>query len=342
MTKVLITGATAQQCNPVLHQRSVNFAGLMHDTLHKAGVEVTWQDPSSSFESIELEQFDHVLVGISSPLSLAANRSYAALNLIGQLYDDPRLSLFIDAPDPNNITRGLQAVKKNPQTLTKELFSYRKDYEKMSDPVYRVRAFAVCEALRSQPWPRVLVPAFPWVSQAQIEAELPSGAMFKSVQVNLDASIVSEFSKNIYDDPKEDRWMAERGINRKWLSNLALSQPVLSLKSDYRQELNEYFASRLQTSTGFLHAPGRKGLTWWTPKIAIALSQGTPVFSAWRETGTLLGGAWNVLPGTFESFSEESKRNLGQAQCESYIAAISTEEESALRLFEALGLETVS
>lgn len=302
-----------------------------------SGVEVTWQDPS---ESIDLEQFDKVLIGVSSPLALGSNRVYGSYAMIQRLWGDPRLRLFIDAPDPNNITRGLASVNRKPSSLTKDFFSYRKDFKRMEDPTFRYRVLAACEALRNQEWPEVIAPALPWMTRAQLEGELPDGAMYRSVPVNLDQIILDRYrDEETLDRARESRWMVERGTNRKWVKSLALSQPVLSMRSDYRQSLNPYYVDRLGTARGLLHSPVRKGLCWWSPKVAMALSQNTPVFTSWREAGGFLGEPWNVLPGTFEYLTQDSQLEIGQKQYDTYAEAISNGDQTKASLFKTLDME---
>jgi hypothetical protein len=338
--KVLITGSTANQSNPVTHERSTNFAGLLTHALTIAGCDVTWEDPSVSLRRSQLDQYDRVLVGVASPLALGSNRIYGALGVINELWGDPTLFLYTDVPDVNNIARGLESVSRNPRSLTKEFFSYRKDYDLACSPRGKVDLFSACSKLRDEEWPTTLVPGFPWTYASQFERDLPAGAEDQVQTINLDSFIIDRFdAPTPHDDlTREARWMAERGADKKWLKSLALSYPVLSLRSDHRVNLHSYTTDRLRTAAGFLHSPSRRGAVWWSPKVAISLSQRTPVFTQWRVS-KVLGDSWAALPGTFEAMSQEEAQQLSESQYDLYLDAILGMKQAAHSLLEILNLE---
>lgn len=335
--RVLITGSTAQQCNPMNHQRAANFTGLLVELFEKSGASVVWQEPSVSLTREDTASFDHILVGLSSPLQIGSNRLYGALSLISDLWNDPRLTLFIDAPDPNNITRGLASVARNSDALFKDFFKARKDYELVKEPKYRLKILNACGLLATKEWPVTLVPALPWSTTAQFEEDLPLGARGHVVLVSLDDILLNRFGSSATrtTKPRDCRWMAERGSNKKWLKSLELSNPVLSLRADYRMDLNLYLPDRLSTATGLLHAPTRKNKTWWSPKVAISLSQGTPVFTAWQHSISL-GAEWAVLPSVYEKMPGDEQRDVAAAQVESYRKAAPTSTQTAYKLTRIL------
>lgn len=336
--RVLITGSTAQQCNPTNHQRASNFTGLLAELFEKSGVSVVWQEPSLSLSKEDYRSFDHILVGLASPLQIGSNRLYGALGIISDLWDDPRLTLFIDQPDPNKITRGLASVARNPSSLTKEFFSGRRDFDLVQQPKYRLKVLNACGLLATKDWPTTLVPALPWSTEAQFQEDLPSGARDKIVLVNVDDALLNRFgaANTKYTKTRDRRWMAERGSNKVWLKSLELFNPVLSLRADYRMDLNLYLPDRLSTSTGLLHAPTRKNKTWWSPKVAIALSQKTPVFTAWQHSISL-GPEWAVLPSVYEKMPEDEQKDIASKQVESFRKETPTSTQTAYKLTRILG-----
>lgn len=337
--RVLITGSTASQSNPLTHTRSTNFAGLLKESLEKVGSDVDWMEPSVTMTLESLSVYDRIFVGLASPLGLGSNRIYGALSLIKLLWDDPRLVLFIDAPDPNNITRGIQSVCKNPGSLHKQFFAGRREFSQASDPRARVRALSACQLLRGSEWPTTLVPGFPWTFAPQVEEELPEGAVGNVIVVNLDRLILREYRNE--EDPLEDRdsrWMAEKGSNRKWLREQRVSSPVVGLRTDHRIGLKTYHKLRLSSSMGLLLPPGKKSKTWWTPKVAIALSQNTPVFTSWSDA-RVMGKYWTTSPAAFEDLSSEEQRKIGQMQYETYLNAIPNSGQINLYLSRLLGME---
>lgn len=336
--KILLTGSTANQSNPITHSRSTNFAGLIYDSFRHNGVDVTWEDPSLSLRRSDFDQYDKVVVGISSPMALGANRVYGALNIVSVLWNDPRLALLLDAPDPNNISRGLNSINRNPSSLTKPFFAYRKDYELAASHMGKAQTLAACELLRNSEWPTTLVPAFPWSTVEQFERDLPEGAFGKVRPMNLDNNVVRRFEKMRPENPeREARWMAERGADKNWLKSLELNNPVLSLRADHRTDIHPYLLSRLNTATGFLHSPSKRGVVWWTPKVALALSQRTPVFTQWK--GRTFDSAFSIKPKTFEVLSAEEQQELAQHQYDVYMNSIPNGGQVGMNTFKSLDLE---
>lgn len=338
--KVLITGSTANQSNPTTHQRATNFAGLLHDALVMSGTEVTWAEPSIRWTHSDLAEYDSVLVGVASPMALGSNRSYGALHTLSLLWGDNRLSLFLDAPEPNNITRAMDSISRNPHAITKPFFSYRKEFALASEPRGKSSVLGACNLLRNEKWPTTLVPGFPWSDELQYEKGLPVGAMDQVRVMNLDRLIFRKIEKEREESnlPRENRWMAEKTASKRWLKSLNLSDPVISLKADHRVDLHPYLTNRLETAMGFLHSPSNRGSLWWTPKLAIALGTRTPVFTKWEES-KILGGEWSVLPSTFEEFPSNSKDELAQAQYDSYSNAVPSSGKLTYFLCNILGIE---
>lgn len=331
--KILITGSTANQTNPVTHQRCTNFAGLMKDALESVGAEVVWQRPSIVPQSFD--QYDKVIVGLSSPFSLTANHFYGAMTCAASLWKDSKLAFYIDSADPNNITRGLEVVAEKPDTLFKEFFERRKDYP----DVDRELLIDLCGKLLTETWPATLAPSLPWVSDDQIGDALPEVAKNSLLLMGLDGFIFQRFG----DRPNREYpysnniWMVDRRHDSRWLKSLSLSLPVDTLEANHRKNVHSENLAKLQVATGYLHSPYRLDRTWWTPYIAMALSQGTAVFTNWRYSKRL-GDEWNVLPGTFETFSASEQNAVALGQYEAYLASTPTASAAAKTLTKALEL----
>lgn len=337
--KVLITGSTAQQCNPVTHERSPNFTGLLVLALTKLGVDVDWRSPDISPTKESLAKYDKVIVGLASPLALGSNRIYGALTTVDALWGDPKLFLLIDGPDPGNITRGIKSIVTDPKRLTKEFFASRDGHAKMLDPTIRVKAFRALASLHSQEWPTTLVAAFPWMVEAMFEEELPKGSRGKIAPINLDRLIIGA-NRDAYDPDKrrENRWMAERDVKRTWLRKLGLTHPVVALKSNHRMNVQVYLRTRFNESLGFIHGPKKGSKVWWTPKVAIAVSQHTPVFVDWKDS-RVLGKSWSMLPDTFELLTTEDQKKFAQQQHDTYLSACPNKGVTSMYLSKVLNLE---
>lgn len=320
--KILITGMSANQTNPLSRERTVNFAGMMYEQLTDAGISVVWQDPELD---LDVSGYDRILIGLVSPLALGASKSYGALALVERLWDDPRLVLYLDAPDPNTITRGLLTISRSPQTLTKEFFSARANYATVvRDIKVRSQVYGATDKLLNQPWPKTLVPAFPWTSVESIARELPPNAANQELNtlnitlVNLDRLVMDkQVLLSDASDIRWDKWYFERGGNKSWLRKNKGSHPIYSLKSNYREDLREYYPTNLSKSTGFLHAPCRRDLIWWTPQVAISLSQNTPVVTG--SAAKALGDQWSMGTKTIEMLLPKTRHQLAGQQKMLYI-----------------------
>ena len=320
--KILITGMSANQTNPLSRERTLNFAGMMYEHLTNAGISVAWQDPDLD---LDVSGYDRILIGLVSPLALGASKSYGALALLDKLWDDPRLVLYLDAPDPNNITRGLQTISRSPQTLVKDFFSTRANYAEVTSNISaRVQVYSAADKLLNQPWPKTLVPVLPWTTTEDIARELPTSASnrdtsYKNIQpVNLDRVVFEKQTLlSSASDIRWQKWYYEKGGNKSWLRKNKGKYPIYSLKNNYREDLREYFPQSLSMSTGLLHAPCRRDLVWWSPQVSIALSQNTPVVTG--NASKKLGEQWALNTNTVEMVSPRTRFQLAEQQKVLYI-----------------------
>ena len=65
MSKILLTGMSAPHASTDANRRSLSFASLLSHVLSTQGHEVVQTDPEISWEESDLNEYDHVLVGVS-------------------------------------------------------------------------------------------------------------------------------------------------------------------------------------------------------------------------------------------------------------------------------------
>jgi hypothetical protein len=65
MSKILLTGMSAPHASTDANKRSLSFASLLSHVLTVQGHEITQTDPEISWEASDLNEYDHVLVGLS-------------------------------------------------------------------------------------------------------------------------------------------------------------------------------------------------------------------------------------------------------------------------------------
>lgn len=315
--RLLLTGMTSQQTNLQSHRKSVNFCGLLWEAFRQNGHEVYWQDPSVNSSVEDLREFDHVIVGVAPLTALGANRAYGALSIIERLWSSPKLKLLVDAPEPMKITTSLQAVLEHPENLTKDFFSYRKEYGLAKSPEVSKRLLEAVRLLHvsGDAWPWTLVPGLPWMSDAEVYQQLPIGAKDRVQFVNLDALLFERYD-NPEDRARVHHWAYEKGTKSGWLKSQLLSAPVKELPHTFRVETNSLTIQQLETSIGCLVGAHRSS-SWWSPRFAMSLSQRTPVFTDWRATSQL-GDVWSTLPSALEVMTDAERRVVAAEQHQTY------------------------
>lgn len=331
--RLLLTGMTSQQVNPDTHLKRVNFSGLLRDILRGTDDEVYWSEPSVAWDDDYLKQFDHVVVGLAPISSLGANRVYGALSVIALLWRSDKLSLLVDAPDPGKIDTSLQAVVDHPQHLVKEFFSYRKEYRLACERETLDRLLGAVHLLRTRAWKNVIFPCLPWQQPETLSTQLRNVLVGQVSCLNLDHLLFSRFS-NTSQVNRDLFWSYDTGSSPSWLSRQGVTKPVTLLPSTFRVPTNDAVIQQLHRSRGTLIGPSKTG-TWWSSRYAMSLSQGTPVFSNWDETGAL-DASWSMLPSGFELLDPDEQEWLGTLQALSYMQAVPSRTEALASVYSAL------
>lgn len=318
-----MTGMTAQQANPKSVKRGVNFAGLVVRALTESGHEVDWHNPTVNATKKDYDQYDSVIVGVAPITGLGSNRTYGALSAIHTLWDDPKLTLMVDAPDPAKIQGSLNAIRKQPENLLKEFFSYRLEYMEAKHERNSWRLRDAVEFLDSDPWPVTIGPRLPWQQVMQMR-----GLLTASPNVHL-----INLDRYIFEDApppptlgmiRHPVWAYEASTSTRWLKGQNLTWEVGALAKNVRAETDKVAIEQLRQVSGCIVAPTRHG-TWWNTRYAQALSQGIPVFTDWAET-SLLGPEWAQLPSLVETWSQPQRAALHKAQLGSYQSTIELQD----------------
>lgn len=329
-----MTGMTSQHTNPETHRRRANFSGLIRDAFRLTDDEVYWQEPSVLWEEEYLDQFDAVLVGVSPLSSLGANRAYGALNVITRLWNSGRLTLLVDAPDPVKIESSVQAIVDNPDNLAKDFFEHRKQFRLTKEKEHLDRIWTGVYLLRTQPWPNTIFPTLPWQWPEEFLGQLRNTKLKDVRLLNLDSFLFERASTP--DLHRRHWWSYEPGSKPAWLERQLLTHSVHELPTTHRVPTNELTIRQLATSQGTLIAPSKSG-TWWSPRYAMSLNQGTAVFSDWHETKRL-DDSWEMLPTAYELLSPEDRKHVAASQALTYRAATPDQTEALGTLYSALNV----
>ena len=326
MSKILITGMTAQQCSPIANSRGITFSGLIRSALVSAGHEVDLKQVDINDETIH--EYDKVLVGLAPMTSLGANYVYGALHAMS-VVDKNKLFTFIDAPEPSRITSSLKAIVNDPNNLSKTLHSNRKGYAETDFE----QALQVCNDLYTARWPETLYPSLPWGRSVSALSALPSGSHNVLTSISLDSFVEVP---NV-ETSKVDKWAVDSPKSQ-WTSKVTaqLILPAVPMKW-HKGWTDAHISEQIASSIGSIISPHRGG-TWWTPRYMQSLLLGTPVATEWQES-RWIGDSWAVLPAGIEAMSSGERYNLAMHQLSAYLAHTPKRSEALDKLETTLGLK---
>lgn len=336
MSTILITGMTSSQASAVGSRKAASFASLIRTQLSSDHT-IDWLEPDVLWTADFFAKYDAILVGVAPITSLAANRAYGALNVITHLLDDPRLTFFIDAPNPELIRHSLRATVKAPHSLIKPFYAARKGYAVASTKQGFTRLLGTVKRLLVEDWPTTLYPSLPWESPLLLPS-LQKSVTPDMVGLNLDHAVVKAappLSEKAH--PFGAGWMIDNPRGR-WATAVTVNlvRPVAQIRPT-NAWTDEKIVDGMRNAVGVIVSPQRKGGTWWSYRYAQALSVGAPVISEWRETQALKG--WNYLASEIEAMTPGEQRAVAETQREAYAQAVAWTQDRTNQLEYALKLK---
>jgi len=315
--KVFITGSTAAHASVYSNEKNASFAGIINAALIELGCEVTWESPSVKLTKDYLSQYDSVLVGISSPTNVISHRIYGSLSVIKHCLELGNLSLFIDTPDPHKIYAGLREIYKNPQSLVKEFYSKKREYNLVLDQSNYANVITAVNKLYTEAWPRTLIPAYPWTNPDVVSKYIPNIDNNKLFLVMPDSYLL-EIQQDRTAVVDANYWCAD-SLKTKWSQEAVsgLINPVVPYRLS-KWEGNKEVLERLSGSIGALISTYKDGNSWWMPTLSQAVFVGVPVATDWRHT-SYMGPEWSILPAAVEDMSADARLIVAKKQKEQYI-----------------------
>jgi hypothetical protein len=316
--KLLLTGSTAAHASARKNANSFTYAGLVNMAVRHAGHDVEWVEPSVHMTEEYVAGFDAVLVGMAPLTSTAAHRIYGALSVIGHANNIGNLCLMVDAPEPKKVWAGLRAICLNPEDLTKDFYSKRKEYRAALDHTTTLRMLAAVQALYENDWPTTIYPKLPWMSFPSVSTYIPKTDSHNLVGINLDKALLKD-GPGVYVE-KPDYWVTD-AAGSKWVEALSktLGYPVCNMAAS-RWEDARAVNARIAMSIGCLVGTYKYGDPWWSPAIVQALSEGVPVVTDWRLS-SMLGPPWSMLASSVEDMAPDERMWLADEQRDAYATA---------------------
>lgn len=335
MSKVAITGTTSHHSSSQVNERSLSFPGAIRSILKFHGHDVDFVDPKVQMTKKHFKEYDSIIVGVSPPLSVTANKAYGALSVINLLGGDDRLRFFVDTPNVWSITANVRAIKKDFSAITKSFYSKRLGYkELMSDEKVRKNVQGGVDFLFSSEWPVTLYPAMPWSSDSEVLDSVSS--VEKVVGVHVDSHYVRHEIPDI-NAQKQKRWAADTAKS-KWAvsTTSSLRFPHVTMRQS-KVANDSDVAEVIARSIGALISPLEDGRIWWNFRWAQAMNSSTPIASDWRTTSKI-GSSWSHLAAGIEELSHIDMYELSVSQKAEYIDSTPSQDTVRKLLEGALGI----
>jgi len=321
--KIFVTGCTSSQASTKAASRYPTAGALITKALESHNIDVTFSEPSVDTTQEELNEYDLVLVGVASPGSLGASKTYGAFSVGNKARKNGNLALFIDAPEPYKIYAGLKNLQSSPKNLKKDFYKSRAGYkEYVSDPRVEREVNDFLYYLNYGEWPTTFYTSLPWTYPDEIHKELPTIPIEKIVPMNLDKYLLTASSNLVEPEEVENKYFVSDTLNTKWVKKTQrqlVSSVVKTKESKWDDVLSVQY--RISKAVGTLAPIYRSNHAWWSPSIALSLSLGVPVATDWTKS-KVLGDCWSFLPSAVESLSSEERVLLASAQAEEYRKAV--------------------
>jgi len=324
MKKILLTGMTASHCSKTSNQRSLGFSGALNIALSSdPNIDVVWGPPSVGMTKSFLEQFDSVLVGVSPLTSLSANYVYGALNVISEMKDSPKLSLFVDTSSPRQIGLSLNRAVSSENSLTKPIFSSRKDAKHVfSDKSSLDKLYGAVEFLAKEAWPQTLYASLPWKSVGSLN--LPSNAKRNIKFVNVDSYLIDKESFVLN---RSDKWVVDN-YKPRWTQKTLATHILPDAPMKWSRGVTDVqVMEQICRSIGAVISPDDRDGTYWNYRYAQALTSETPIATYWQES-SVLSKSWAVLSSKIDTMSSPERDALARAQKASYLDSVLGKKEA--------------
>jgi hypothetical protein len=319
--KILFTGMASHHTKP---SSNVTFFRTLSERVETFAT-VEWANPSVTWTEDYLSQYDYVVVGLTPPTSLSANKVYGALHTINIMYDSPKLVMVLDHPQLWQYKHGFNSIDADPLSIFTDFYSKRREFSLAKESYVQSMAEANNKLLTKK-WPKTIYPSLPWGNSRNIDKLLGFFAEESLIPVNLDVFLLTKEesgSKQV-----GSSWVTDQPKS-KWLMDLSklLTLPAGPISSAKKLSDSEAFES-IKNSFGLLLSPQERGVgVWWSYRLIQALNSGTPVLSDWKETSQL-GPEWSLLGYELEGQTKEDIINIAKLQKESYLNNISTKKDS--------------
>ncbi len=330
--KILFTGMGSHHCKK---PSNVSFFGVL-DSVLSQHAEVVWASPSLSWKKEDLEKYDHIIFGFLPPTSLSANKLYGALNVLGLMFDSPKLKLVVDSPQVWQYKNSIAASIKNPSILFGNFYARREGYQTaLKSPSIVEKAIA---HMMVTEWPTIIYPGLPWNSDEKISTCLGFGDSNRIVGVNFDSLLVDPESPRI---GRKDYWAVEN-IKNSWIQSINKLTVFPKEPTKVGKKTDDAYAlETIRNSVGLVLPPQERNmLTWWNYRMIQALNTSTPIVTNWLETQNF-SDSWSLLPYQVEDMSPAQRQHLASTQRGVYLESLPSAGELTSEVEKLLLVSTL-
>lgn len=313
--KILMTGMASAHCSD--KGNMTFFRGLLKAFSEFA--EVTVCEPNLSWSRSDLESYDLVVIGLTPPTALSANKIYGAFHTLNLMYESPKLRVVVDGPQIWQFKNSFNSFVKNPLQIFGSMYSSRKDFS-TAKAKYVESMVALSDKLKSLPWPKTYLPLLPWKTIEQTAEATGIVPSSKAIGVNIDSFLIDR--QSVSSTTKNQAWAVDN-VKSSWWDLLAktIRMPGLPVSSsrkprDFEVDLN------ISKSSGLIVTPqDRKVGTWWTYRYLQGLNLNTPIVTYWQDTAGF-SEAWSQLAYQVEDMDEYDRQELARKQFVDYVDSI--------------------
>lgn len=330
MTKVLVTGMTAQQCGRDPQLRYDPVSALWAAALREV-YEVEYR-PAATDEDVV--QFDGVVIALAPPASLNTLHVYTALSTLERcMSEGVPWTISLDDWAFGNLFSSLRTMSRAPWRLTKELFAYKHDWE--FGRQNQDRLMVAINQLAHEPIPRVLIPAYTWGDHSIFEDHVHA-----KEYICLDPSAFARAYEldPIPNEARRHTWVLGALVkNEQWVESLDLSWPVerygveKGVKLMEQELVQTYSEAWGVLSVPYVHA----GSGWWRNRFVYA-AQTRAIALATCDEVAPLGPAFTTPAQHIESLSTAELAALAEEQAALILGQITPRDEVVQRLSEVV------
>lgn len=334
--KVLVTGTNAAHYSSLVSQRTLTYSGMLAYAAQELRHEVTQIKPSVSWTQSDLKKYDKIFLGIGTVVSVVANGTYGALNLLSLMKNDPRLVLYIDAPEPGKIFAGLRSVDRKPDELFKPFYARRDGHKAVvTDKKLKSSIIQAARLLLNDRWPKTLWPTLPWHCNPDDIAGIGENVKSSLVGLSFDALYTRAPSAEALQSRRIREWGIDLPSTR-WARSIArvLSFPHGQIK--HKKYVNSAELSyKIRSLTGVILTIHDDSQPWWSPLFLESMRAGTPIVTEWRHSQKT-GDAWTLLPANVESMSTLDLYEASVRQSIQYLDKIQHRQEVLTTLAQVI------